>query len=115
MKGVRSSQQIAEACGRRLNLSVTVLARSQHVTMAGHDVLVIEAAPGSAEPFAFAAAAKQRNPQTVVALLLHAPTRERVIQALHTRADTTVGWPSTDEQLATKIETILNSLKAQPS
>ena len=61
------------------------------------------------ERFAFAGRVRRECPNAMLVLLLHEPSRERVIAGLQLQADAMLGWPRPTENLVAKIVDVLHT------
>ena len=96
-------------CGREMGLEVQRYARTDVPNPAAHtdDIVLVEIPVGEEKRFDWAKRLRQYHRNIPIVLLIHEPSRPRVVQGLLTRANVILAWPSKGVQLRTKIELLL--------
>jgi len=100
---------ISRSC-RRVGLEIQRFQRNDIPNPAAHknEVVLIEIPAGEDRRFDWAKRLKEHpRCDVMVVLLLHAPSRRRVVQGCLAKADCIVAWPCTEPQLSEKIHALL--------
>jgi len=100
---------ISRSC-RREGLGIQRFQRNDIPNPAAHknEVVLIEIPAGEDRRFDWAKRLKEHpRCDVMVVLLLHAPSRRRVVQGCLAKADAIVAWPCTEPQLSEKIHALL--------
>lgn len=107
---------IVQACAARLGLEFSSRTGSDVSSPAARhgDLVVIEIPVGEDKRFEWARRIKEQFDGIVVVLLIHEPSRARVIQGCMTMADTVVAWPSMEPQLFEKLAAAMAKSAIQP-
>lgn len=100
---------ISRSC-RRVGLEIRRFQRNDIPNPAAHknEVVLIEIPTGEDRRFEWVKRLKEHpRCDVMVVLLLHAPSRRRVVQGCLAKADCIVAWPCTEPQLSEKIHALL--------
>jgi len=100
---------ISRSC-RREGLEIHRFQRNDIPNPAAHrnEIVLIEIPVGEDRRFDWARRLKQHpRCDVMVVLLLHAPSRKRVVQGCLAKADAIVAWPCTEPQLSEKLHELL--------
>lgn len=105
---LETAAMIRESC-RKIGLEVQRHARTDVPNPAAHtgDIVLIEIPVGEERRFDWAKRLRQYHRDVPVVLLVHEPSRPRVVQGLLTRANVILAWPSKEAQLRAKIEPLI--------
>ena len=71
--------------------------------------MLIEIPLGEDKRFEWAKRIKLHQPEIPVVLLIHEPSRARVVQGFMTKSDVIVAWPSREEHLIAKVAPLLTA------
>lgn len=107
-----TSQEMVNAirrAGRRLGLEINRRPATEIPNPAAlrGELVVIEVPIGEEKRFDWAKRIKQHHAEIPVALLLHEPSRARVIKGLLAKVDTMIGCPVKDGELHEKLEPLI--------
>lgn len=99
---------------RRAGLEMRRHGKGEIPNPAAHknEIVLVDVPPGEDRRFDWCRRIKDFGGNTKVVLLLHHPSRQRVTQAFLSRADVILGYPCDDQQLAQKLEKLLDDLPA---
>ncbi len=99
---------------RRVGLELDRRPRTEIPNPAAHreQVLVLELTPGEDKRFDWCRRLKQYDPSIRVLLLLHHPSRARVLQGFMVKADAILGWPTGEPQLSQKLAALAPPLES---
>ena len=99
---------VRKAC-RRAGLELGRHAKNDIPNPAAHkgQVLVLEIPGGEERRFDWCKRLKHFSDSIKVVLLIHYPSRQRVLQGALVQADAILGWPVSDELLAQKLDALL--------
>lgn len=108
--GSQELNQVLRCAGRRIGLEIDRRPRTEIPNPAafGDELLLIEIQVGEERRFDWAKRLKQQNPGLAVTLLIHEPSRARVIRGLLTKADLVLAWPCKETQLSAKLGKLLD-------
>jgi hypothetical protein len=100
---------LIQKCGQVLDLKIQRHARTDIPNPAAHrdEIVLIEIPVGEEKRFEWARRLKQYHRDLPLALLIHEPSRPRVVQGLLTRANVILAWPSGESQLLAKLEPLI--------
>ena len=96
-------------CARRLGLRVRRRAPTDVPEEADNrgEIVVIEIPVGDDSRFDWVARLKKTDRSIPVLLLIHMPSRARVIRAAKSGADAVAAWPSLERDLSAKLESMI--------
>lgn len=105
----QETKSIVRRCGRRIGLEIHRHARRDIPNPAAHrgEIVLIEIPVGEEKRFDWASRIKQHHSDILVVLLIHEPSRPRVVQGFMTKANVILAWPSTEQQLSSKIDPLI--------
>lgn len=103
------------AC-RRVGLELRRHGRGEIPNPAAHknEVVLMDVPPGEDRRFDWCKRIKDLSNSTRVVLLIHHPSRHRVMQAFVAKADAILGFPCEEAQLSQKLAAVLDSQPAEP-
>ncbi|MEE9125961.1 MAG: hypothetical protein V3U11_02370, partial [Planctomycetota bacterium] len=110
----KSLRTVRRSC-RRQGLELHRFSSTDIPNPAAHkdQLVLIEIPVGEDRRFDWAKRLKDRlDDDVTVVLLLHSPSRRRVVQGCMAKADTIVAWPCTEPQLSAKLDALLNQDKS---
>lgn len=95
--------------GRRLGIEIQRHARTAIPNPAAHrgEIVLVEVPVGEEKRFDWAKRIKQHHSDIPVVLLLHTPSRPRVVQGFMTRSNVIIAWPCKEPELSAKIAPLL--------
>ena len=101
---------------RRVGLELRRHGRGEIPNPAAHknEIVLMDVPPGEDKRFDWCKRIKELSPTTRVVLLVHHPSRHRVMQAFMARADAILGFPSEEPQLSQKLAGVLDSAPSAP-
>lgn len=101
---------------RRVGLDLRRHGRGEIPNPAAHknEIVLMDVPPGEDRRFDWCRRIKELSDSTPVVLLIHHPSRHRVMQAFMARADAIVGFPCEEPQLSQKLAQVLDSLNGAP-
>ncbi|MCA8957150.1 MAG: hypothetical protein KDC87_13835 [Planctomycetes bacterium] len=107
-------QATLRTCCRRVGLELRRHSRNDIPNPSAHrgKIVVIEIPVGEERRYDWAKRIKQHHRDIPVVLLIHEPSRPRVLQGFVTEADVILGWPSPERQLSDKLRPLLESITA---
>ncbi len=94
---------------RTVGLEIFPHSRTEIPNPSAHkgQVVLLEIPVGEDRRFEWAKRLKQHQDEIKVALLIHSPSRGRVLQGYLTQADVILGWPCKPETLHARLDTLL--------
>ena len=103
-------RDVRVAC-RRVGLELARHGRRDIPNPAAHrgEIVLLDVPPGEEHRFDWCARLKSYDDQTRVVLLLHYPSRSRVLRAFKARADAILGCPTSEAALAAKLQALIDS------
>lgn len=101
---------------RRVGLELKRHGRGEIPNPAAHKngIVLMDVPLGEERRFDWCKRIKDFAPSTKVLLLLHHPSRQRVMQAIHARADAILGFPCEEPQLSQKLEPLAPPVPSEP-
>lgn len=104
--------EVVRRCGRRVGLEIEHHANTDIPNPAAHrdGIVLIEIPIGEDRRFVWANRLKTQTDSATVVLLVHEPSRSRVVKGFMTQADVIVAWPSTEKQLSEKVGALLGDV-----
>jgi CheY-like chemotaxis protein len=75
-----------------------------------HEIVLMDVPPGEDRRFDWCRRIKELSDSTRVVLLIHHPSRHRVMQAFMARADAILGFPCDEPQLSQKLGAVLDQM-----
>ncbi len=105
---------VLRRCGRRVGLEMQRFNRTDIPNPAAHrgQIVLIEIPVGDDRRFDWAKRIKAHHAEIPVVLLLHQPSRSRVVQGFMAQANAVCAWPSTEPELSPKLEAVLVAMIA---
>jgi CheY-like chemotaxis protein len=101
---------------RRVGLDMRRHGRGEIPNPAAHrnEIVLMDVPPGEDRRFDWCRRIKELSDSTRVVLLIHHPSRHRVMQAFMSRADAIIGYPCDESQLSQKLGTMLDHQPSEP-
>jgi hypothetical protein len=101
---------------RRIGLDLRRHGRGEIPNPAAHknEIVLMDVPPGEDRRFDWCRRIKDLSDSTSVVLLIHHPSRHRVMQAFLSRADAILGFPCEELQLSQKLGSILDKQPSEP-
>lgn len=101
---------------RRVGLELRRHGRGEIPNPAAHknEIVLMDVPPGEDKRFDWCKRIKDLSPTTRVVLLIHHPSRHRVMQAFMARADAILGFPCDEGSLSQKLGGVLDSAPDAP-
>lgn len=101
---------------RRVGLDLRRHGRGEIPNPAAHknEIVLMDVPPGEDRRFDWCRRIKELSDSTKVVLLIHHPSRHRVMQAFMARADAILGYPCEELQLSQKLGSVLDGQPNEP-
>jgi hypothetical protein len=98
-------------CGRRVGIEIHRHAKSDIPNPAAHrnGMVLLEIPVGEDKRFEWAKRIKSQQEGVAVVLLVHEPSRQRVVHGFMTNADIILAWPSDEGELSAKLRALLDN------
>lgn len=101
-------------CCRRVGLELDRHANSEVPNPAAHkgDVVLLDIPIGEEKRFEYCKRMKEFGSEVKVAVLIHHPSKKRILQGFMTKADIILGWPVDEGVLSAKLSSLLEEPQA---
>jgi len=101
---------VIKRCGRRIGLEIHRFAKTDIPNPSAHrgQIVLIEVPVGEEKRYDWARRIKQHHGEIPVALLIHQPSRARVVKGFMTKADVILAWPSREKHLSAKLDPLID-------
>lgn len=107
LDGASTFPAVLAACGRLgVELEGHAATTAPNPSAIRDGIVVLELPPGERQHLEWCARLKQASPEVQVAMLVHQPTRARVLQAFEARADAVIAWPAEPLEIAIRLRNL---------